>query len=70
MKAALRDASFHSNPDARTVKRYHVFDEADGKPRCGRMSALCTEDALELSEVPTWQRCESNGCRQHWPAEE
>ncbi len=65
-KAALRDASWTSSPNTTTPKRYHVVKD-DGTPRCGLMLALCTEDAIDLHQVPASSRCGRRGCKEKWP---
>lgn len=65
--AALRDASWWSNPDTRTPKRSHVL-RVDGRAACGLVAAMCDPEPAE--NVPDWQRCKRPGCRETWPPAE
>lgn len=68
--AAGRDASWYNRPDVRSVKALHVAGRSGREgyySRCGR-SVLDHTLTFTLDEVPPGLRCQSNGCRQAWPA--
>jgi hypothetical protein len=70
MKAALRDASWYSNPDVTSPKKYHIVNNVEGHPNCGLQAILSEESVIDAGDVPENSRCMRNGCRQHWPEEE
>lgn len=64
LQAAMRDNSFYSSHGI--ARRYHIVTE-EGFSACGRV-AVQDDNAFDASTIPDYQRCQSNGCKQHWPA--
>lgn len=73
-RAAMRDASWWSNPGRAT--RYHIIDTrkgsvgsyvADVMARCGTPMIVNDYTLTRLTEVPQALRCKKNGCKQGWP---
>lgn len=73
--AALRDATFLSRPETRTVKKWHV-DRGTGTAACSNAaswSSKCNPMLDETTRKPAgevfeWVRCQRPGCRVRWPA--
>jgi hypothetical protein len=72
--AALRDASWLSRPDTRTLKKWHV-DRGNGVPACSnerswssRANPMLDETTrTPIADTAEPDRCQRPGCRVRWP---
>ena len=72
--AALRDASWLSRPDVRTVKKWHV-DRGNATPACSNEHSWSSRNnpfladftRMPVDQVAEHVRCQRPGCRVRWP---
>lgn len=65
--AAFRDASWYSNPDTGTSRKYHI--SIDDMAACNRQVPLYEDGAVEADTVYPHMRCQRRGCKSRWPVE-
>lgn len=72
VRAALRDASWHPNPnvDPREPKKYHVIYEGAAAACDQRIRRLILDidgSNIPASDAPVHLRCNRPGCAKRWP---